>query len=386
MLLHKLMTEFEWFLLLFATPFFAAWVAVSGAVIFMLFGGQRLIIGRNQVRCLGKALLTYHRRVIPLDEVALAEPDSQLEKNNNGPSRYLGIITLKTLGQPVYFAKGVKDDEAEWLAEVINTCLDGLAPNPRALAAVDALHASAADEQAHEDNSAPLASSFNSRSAEPLVDDIDENPDDPFEEDFEDSASTALVFEPSRDRQQRPSDSRWQLDRSGRAVKLAIRGKWKAADLAGVLFINLFWNGIVGVFVYQVVVEFQWFLALFLIPFVLIGLLMMLALAVALTAPLWGMRYSFRLGEIRRRYWGPFFATNRLWEFTQLDRIEIRKRRFKSSTQDIPPKRFTDGHYQLALFDAEEHLLTTIDALTRGEALWMADTLMNERPEMFERR
>jgi len=390
MLLHKLVTEFEWFLMLFATPFFAAWFAVSGLVIFILFGRQRLIIGRNHVRCFSKALITYHRRKIPLDEVARAATDTKIEKNSDGPSRVLGIITLSTLGLPIHFAKGIKDDEADWLAETINTCLDRLAPNRRALAAVDALHASATDEEPRDSAYDSFASSFPSETAnqfdESFEDEYHDQYDEPFEDDKPQPVASVLVFEPGRDRQKQPSDSRWRLDRSGRSVQLAIRGKWKAGEIAGILFFNLFWNGIVGVFVYQVVVEFQWFLAVFLIPFVLIGLLMMLALTASLTAPLWGMRYSFRLGEIRRRYWGPLFATNRLWEFTKLNRLEIRKRRFKSSSQEIPPKRFTDGSYQLALIDSDEHLLTTIDAITRGEALWMADTLMNERPEMFERR
>lgn len=42
--------------------------------------------------------------------------------------------------------------------------------------------------------------------------------------------------------------------------------------LIGITAACLFWNGIVSVFLFQLFDEFQWFLALFLIPFVLIGI------------------------------------------------------------------------------------------------------------------
>lgn len=40
----------------------------------------------------------------------------------------------------------------------------------------------------------------------------------------------------------------------------------------GTLFAALFWNGIVSVFVYHVITDFEWFLALFLTPFVCVGI------------------------------------------------------------------------------------------------------------------
>lgn len=51
----------------------------------------------------------------------------------------------------------------------------------------------------------------------------------------------------------------------------------KGVALVGLLFITLFWNGIVSVFVYEIISSWQsgrgnWFLTLFMIPFVIIGL------------------------------------------------------------------------------------------------------------------
>jgi hypothetical protein len=54
-------------------------------------------------------------------------------------------------------------------------------------------------------------------------------------------------------------------------------GKKRVATAFGCLFMALFWNGIVSVFVYQVIQGFkrgnpEWFLTIFMIPFVLIGI------------------------------------------------------------------------------------------------------------------
>jgi len=46
----------------------------------------------------------------------------------------------------------------------------------------------------------------------------------------------------------------------------------RLGGLAVVTGIAIFWNGVVGVFLYQLTQDFQWFLALFMIPFVLVGI------------------------------------------------------------------------------------------------------------------
>jgi hypothetical protein len=81
-------------------------------------------------------------------------------------------------------------------------------------------------------------------------------------------------------RQTMDAKDRWdgaiEDSRSGRTPKSA-SGPW--GKFLGSLLAALFWNGIVSVFVWQLIVsarrnDFEWGLALFLIPFVLIGLLL----------------------------------------------------------------------------------------------------------------
>ena len=68
-------------------------------------------------------------------------------------------------------------------------------------------------------------------------------------------------------------DKEWSLPR-----KLKPDVNRLTSLLMGIVFM-LFWNGIVGVFVYQLFDRFEIFLAIFLIPFVLVGLLLMAGVA-----------------------------------------------------------------------------------------------------------
>lgn len=82
--------------------------------------------------------------------------------------------------------------------------------------------------------------------------------------------------------------------------------------LLGVSLFAVIWNGILGIFVWQLVREPECFLGCFLIPFVLVGLLLLVGIpyqALALANP----RPHLRLTEARLR---PEGATNLHWHFT----------------------------------------------------------------------
>ncbi len=358
MMLHKLLTNFEWEIALFATPFFAAWVAVACVIIGLLFGRERLVISRHDLRHTWQALITLSDRTVPLEEVALASADRITSTDSDGDTTVEGVINIETIGQPVQFAKGIADDEAAWLAETINTCFDRLAPNRAALTDIEAVHDAAGGKSEIE---APIANG----------------------EETANTADEALVFQPSRNRREQPSDSRWRLTRGGRAVQFTHRGRTSLADMAGLTFVNLFWNGIVGVFVYQLFKDFQWFLALFLVPFEIIGLVMIISWLYAISSPLWGVCYTIRFGSIERTIWGPVYRSRRTWEFDRLSQIEITEPGFSVKKIEIPPKRLSKGDFRITLIDDTDRAVTSIDALTEGEALWMADVLMREHPRMF---
>ncbi|WP_425398830.1 hypothetical protein [Aeoliella sp.] len=371
---YKLLTEFEWFMLLFSVPFFTAWFVVAGLVIYMLFGRQCLVLGRHSLQATTQALITISDREVPIDEVELAQVDENLTHQENGPPTRQWMISINTLGSPVEFAKGIDEAEAEWLAETINVCLNRMAPDRAAMTSRDAVRKRDAESR-------DLDEGF---SGEPIEDELDDQ-----QHDVEERSHRAVVFVPSRDRWERPSDSSWQLSREGRALVFINRGRWSLAAILGSLFICLFWNGIVSVFVLQLFEDFQWFLAIFLIPFEVIGLVILFALLAALTAPAWGSRYTFRLGRIEHRWWCPLFGRTKQFDFDRLDRIELAQGGTSNKVSNPPIKFSTTqtstGEYRLALIDTSNTTLLEIDSLTKGESLWIADTLMCELPGMFDR-
>lgn len=82
--------------------------------------------------------------------------------------------------------------------------------------------------------------------------------------------------------------------------------------LLGISLFAVIWNGILGIFVWQLVREPEWFLGCFLVPFVFVGLLLLVGIpyqALALANP----RPHVRLTEARLH---PGAATNLHWHFT----------------------------------------------------------------------
>lgn len=362
MITYQLITKFEWQMALFATPFYTAWFVVAGLIVYMLLGRQRLVLSRDEMSITWKAGVNYYRRVVPLDEVARATPDVTYTHQKNGPPKPLGVLSIETLGKPAHFASGIDDDEAKWLAETINVCLDGLAPHRTAVASSQLL--AKAERRVEHDS---------------VHSEDDEEGDD-------DENMDVVVYQPTGERQLRPSDSTWQLEHQGRSLEFSNRGRWSLGSIGGSLFINLFWNGIVSLFVVELFKNFEWFLALFLVPFVVIGLCIFAAFLAAITAPGWGVRYIIQSGQIEHRWWCPVYGLTKVFPFEQLDRIEISDSGFSEPPKNqITTKHLSQGDYQIALVDTNNAEVATIESLTEGEALWMADTIMFEHPELFDR-
>ncbi len=93
-------------------------------------------------------------------------------------------------------------------------------------------------------------------------------------------------------------------------IRLTNRGRWSWIGLAVLLFLNLFWNGIVSLFIGKGLglfpgegnfgndgVEFG--LLLFMIPFVAVGLLMMAGFVLTLLEPVRVMRWTIDRHEVR---------------------------------------------------------------------------------------
>lgn len=358
-MLYQLVTNFEWFMLLFSIPFVVAWVAVAGMLAYMLFGSQHLILSRDSLRTFHQVVFPFFSRVIPLEEVDRAFADEVFEQNSKGPGRYVGLIRIDTIGKSTTFARGIDESERVWLAEVINLCLDQIAPY-RAARTDDSVAADKSDADLLDPN-----------------DDGDEEEVEYQEEVFE------LPDQPIP----RPSDSEFTLERESRTLGLATRGKWSLAAIAPLTLIMLFWNGIVSVFIVQLFSSFEWPLFFFLIPFEVIGLGVVAAWLAAIGAPFIGKSYSFRVGQIEQVWWFALFHRRKTIVFTEISQLVIASSAPKQSSlrQFGKSEHLTGGHL-LRLTDTEGVTVVEIDNLTRGDARWIADTLWRELPEMFSRQ
>ena len=366
-LLHKLITDFEWEMALFAIPFFVAWIGVADFLTYLLLGRHQLSLGRESLKHSSWALIPLGTREIPLDEVLTASVDEEISHEQNDVPVWQNFLRIETLGNPIKFAKGIKKEEGEWLAETVNLCLEQMAPHRAALQVAESVrdrHSEAADE------------------ADTLL-------NEPYETEEDDELSLeSVVFVPTNERWHPPTDTHWTAAVEGRSVVFTNRGRWTFSAMAASLFICLFWNGIVTVFLVQLFKKFELFLALFLIPFEIIGLCLIGACFAAFTAPAWGNLYRFGTGRLERKWWGPMIGRTKRTEIKLLDRIELSytPKANNQSPNLLSPTPTGTGEYGLALIDTDNVTQLEIKNLNKGEALWMADKLMYELPDMFERR
>lgn len=149
---------------------------------------------------------------------------------------------------------------------------------------------------------------------------------------------------------------------------------WSAAAVGsalGALGIALFWNGIVSVFVIELIRDFHWFLALFLVPFVVVGVVLAAAAVTAagqlLLTTVWAVRRSEL--EITLLY-GPIRG-RRTYRFTRISHLELRR---PGSRKWLRRKR-VDGRRgaELWAIDTSGDAIAALAPLREPEARWIAD-------------
>jgi hypothetical protein len=351
------------FMWVFATPFLAAWWFVAWALHQALFTWERLHVGPNGLVHEQRGVLGVSRRKLPLSEVRSLAPALTKGTDEQGPQNYL---LIRTVGRPVEFAKGVSDGEVLWLAELLQSHCSVLCGGAEPMGGE-----SPQDEGEEETNAAES--------------DATESDESAAEEKAE--VSRIEILEPAERPLEPPSDCRFVLRHGFDGEHFERRGQWSLAGIVGATLINAFWNGIVGVVVWQLVQQFQWFLFFFLIPFELVGLVLITVWVAALFAPAFLNVWSFGGYEIVRRT--SFFGLggSKRYPVTSLDRIELRERAptpAVNSPQVDLARRL--GDFSLSFVTRDEQELVEITGLTEGEARWMADVVYRNFSMWFPRR
>lgn len=352
------------FLLLFAVPFWASWVLVFFMLLKSFFQRDRLVISKEGVRFDRQVLVPLHERFVPLHEVQRFDVFSEIVDSESGQLHW--GLEMENAGTPLRFFPGLEVEERLWLQHTLNdmlTRLKGIGSESAPLP----VDAPSRDELAHNGNTANL------------------------------TVSTKPV--------RPPADCRWQRLDGYQQIAFMQRGRFVWQSIFGLLFINVFWNGVVGVFV---MVLFGggpggfggpqnaapegiawWGLFLFLIPFEVLGFLMFGGLLLALIDPF--RRTTWTIEERAISYRQKWFGQGRhkTYEIDRLQRLELQSRDDASNgkfsvTQMAPSSTpHNDTPFVLMFIDTENRVACEIAQLTEGEARWMADVVLRERPSWF---
>lgn len=343
---------------LFAIPFWTSWIFVFCMLLKSFFQREELLLDREGVVYVEKIFVPRQRRKVPLDEIRSLDQYMAVVDSESG--RCQSGIEIRTLGRPIRLAQGLSQPELDWLRFQLNDHLQQL---------------QAARGQRREQ---PQEESAQVRPSE---------------------NRSAIVLSPAKERVTPPSDCGWKRFDDFDEFGFVRRGRLSLGSLFGVAFVTLFWNGIVSVFVAvlwglapgepQLQGIEWWGLFVFLIPFEVIGLVMLLAFLSTLLEPVHRTRWTFTRRGIEQRHTWLGLGPRWTWEVDSLDRLELRpddssdRRRFCSVNQVSACTSMGAEHYRLSLVDQNNRELCSIPSLTEGEARWIGDTLLKERGIWF---
>ena len=333
----------------FAIPFWASWLFVAGMLVWMLFGKETLLLRDDEALFLRTAFIKLGSRRIPRDEI---QGFRQCRSSHTENDEHLWGIEMVTLGKPVRFAYRLPDGERNWLIHRLNGFLastgSGPAPN------------------IEETSAAPRSRLLSAAASSPS------------------SVNKAISFDDTL--AEPPTDTGWQLTEDIDGFTFEEQGRLQLGAVAGLLFINAFWNGIVLVFVLALFGLMPmddgpqgwewWGMFVFLIPFEVIGLAMFVALIAAILEPFRHTKWSFERSRIVKRTFWPFYCHTKSWEVVDLDRLELR-REGKNAQTSLNEK----SPFALSFVSAANADLCEMPHLTEGEARWIAGVVMDLRPE-----
>lgn len=410
------------FHILFGIPSWASWLFVFGLILKMFFQRDALRLDRDGASFVRRVIVPVTHRNVPLHEIKRFAACGAASAGNAGGAGH--AIELRTIGQPLRMFDGLAPDQAAWLAHELNGHLHaskGPLDGPVGDEQLDG--ATAESEPAEADRPA-------GRSGDATVLAAD---DAPAGRGAKPRGRRRVVLQPAEQPIAPPSDTRRRRVDDFDAFEIVQRGRLSFSALGGLLLINAFWNGIVSVFIATLFLPEMngpkgvdwWGLFIFLIPFEVIGLAMFLGLLFVVAEPFRKSSWRFGRQEIERRTTWLGFGPRQTWWIERLDRLELRerdgkihrllaargmsggepRRRWAATANDSTPPAAGQGLAEtlqslsaqvrevsaaagadtvdLVFVERGNVELLKINALTEGEARWIADMVMRERPGWF---
>lgn len=343
-----------------ALPFWASWLAVAGYVVWLYFGQERVIIGRNQVAFERWAFVRFSRRTVPLSEILLVR--ECLSRFTEDDQRLAGI-ELKTQGIPVRFGFRLPPRERTWLISQLNSVVGSLRSEDRPFSsALETGRSGVESGQAPAEQSRAVGVTLT----------------------IEDALASP------------PSDCSWRREDEFDVISFRQTGRLRIGSILGLFGLNVFWNGGLSVFVLLLAgwdLNLKnappqggewWFMFVFLIPFEIIGLLMLMSLLVAVMEPFRRTTLRVERDCVGKSTQWPIFRCRRSWPIERLSRIELRTADNSGSRAKIDVGITAScQEYSLTLVSNSNVDVATFDSLTSGEARWMAYVMLTERGEWF---
>jgi len=370
----------EHFLWLFGVPFWASWLFVAFMLLDNYFGKEYLTINTSGASYRKIVLVTVKQLDVLSEDVIKVRSFRKTEDNESNTFSY--GLEIQTQGKPIRFGKGLPKDELRYLKYRIREALH-----------LNSERQLVKTQTGDNANAVPKIRKF------PWVVTMgDQAVPEPTQTMHQIEVGTSDVT--LRDK---------FLFASGAQNIMS----W-LAGLGGVTFINLFWNGIVSVFLVALIApDFlesegegegleDWGrigLAVFLIPFVVIGLFMIFGWVMTLLGPWIRETWRFDDLEINKRTAILGFGKTKRTDTRDIDRLEIHEdsnsEKNSESNKSLninfgrPRKnRFTSDEdqeqgtqYRLAFINRDNEVATEIEALTLAEARWIGDHLISAFPQ-----
>jgi hypothetical protein len=316
-------------IVLFAIPFWSSWVFVFFLLLKTLFQTDDMLLDSNGLLFTRRVLVQTIHRFMPLHELQSFDEYSATV-GDGGPLEY--GIELRNLGNPLRLLQGPTKQEITWLRRQFNDLLAELRSR----------------------NALPLT--------QPGIQDIVTAP---------------------------PSDSSWK--RIDAFVDLAFtrKGRFSPVVVFAALFINLFWDGLLSVFIAMLLKPpaslspaAWWFFFYFLLPFEACGLVAFGVLIAVIFAPLHQIRWRFTLDTIERTHTWFGLPLRKRWQVAAPLHLEF-TRGIRHSSVNMAPQSEISGDWSLRFMTPGNRRLCSIRRLTEGEARWIQHTLLHERPSWF---
>ena len=210
---------------------------------------------------------------------------------------------------------------------------------------------------------------------------------------WEEPMPMVLAFNSSPQHLDPPPKNRWSYQADFNGFGFRFRDDGIVGSLFFTLFATAFWNGIVSVFVLNLLGIpdpakqpeglMWWFQFFFFIPFVLIGLLLVVVVFNGFLELFRRTTWRFAFGEA-------VFRTARIrsrikhYDLTGWNSLAIRLVRADKSKEPENESEletfYEEGdHWQLAFLDKSDADLAVIEKLRKPEALWLTDVILRER-------